>query len=98
MIWTKQSVSGIIVLLFAVTTAAADEIASAEFESVSLGVAHFETAGPPGVELPNLSVLLADRIGTYGVGRLVGPDQLGAPAQATRAFPPNSPPMNHSSP
>jgi lipopolysaccharide export system protein LptA len=65
----------------AAATATADEIPDVDFGSVRLGVARFETAGPPGAELPDLAVMLADRIGAYGVGHLVGPDQLGAPAQ-----------------
>ena len=47
-----------------------------------VGVAPFEVAGPSGVEVPDFATLLADLLGTRGVGRIVGPEQFGAPATA----------------
>lgn len=45
---------------------------------VSIGVALFERVAPPGVVLPELSSLLARRLATLGVDRVVGPEALGA--------------------
>ncbi len=45
---------------------------------VSIGVALFERVAPPGVVLPELSSLLARRLATLGVERVVGPEVLGA--------------------
>lgn len=47
---------------------------------VTIGVAAFERVGPPGSSIPDVAQLLADRFGVAGVGRVVGPAQLGAPA------------------
>lgn len=58
-----------------------DELA-ADVARVRIGVAPFEASGPSGVEVPDFATLLADLLGTRGVGRIVGPDQLGAPATA----------------
>jgi lipopolysaccharide transport protein LptA len=58
-----------------------DELA-AEAARVRVGVARFEAAGPSGAEVPDFAMLLADLLGTRGVGRIVGPEQLGAPATA----------------
>ncbi len=51
---------------------------------VSIGVAPFERVAPPGVVLPELSSLLARRLATLGVDRVVGPEVL---AVATGAEP-----------
>ncbi len=61
--------------------ATADAFA-AEAARVSVGVAPFEAAGPSDAELPDFATLLADLLGSRGVGRIVGPDRLGAPASA----------------
>lgn len=45
---------------------------------VSIGVALFERVAPPGVVLPEFSSLLARRLATLGVDRVVGPEALGA--------------------
>ena len=45
---------------------------------VTIGVAPFEGVAPPGGGVPDLAILLADRLGTRGVGRIVGPARLGA--------------------
>ena len=58
-----------------------DQLA-AEAARVRVGVAPFEVAGPSGVEVPDFATLLADLLGTRGVGRIVGPEQFGAPATA----------------
>jgi lipopolysaccharide export system protein LptA len=59
----------------------ADELPS-EAARVRVGVAPFAVAAPAGAEVPDFATLLADLLGTRGVGRLVGPGQLGAPASA----------------
>ncbi len=45
---------------------------------ISIGVALFDRVAPPGVVLPELSSLLALRLATLGVDRVVGPEALGA--------------------
>ncbi|MFV1978028.1 MAG: LptA/OstA family protein [Myxococcota bacterium] len=75
-------------LLPALHAAIADELPGVEGElaaeaaRVRVGVASFEVAGPSGVEVPDFATLLADLLGTRGVGRIVGPEQFGAPATA----------------
>lgn len=49
---------------------------------VSIGVAPFEQVAPPGEVLPPVSSLLARRLATLGIERVVGPEQLGAAALA----------------
>jgi lipopolysaccharide transport protein LptA len=45
---------------------------------LGIGVAPFESRAPPGAVVPDMATLLADRLGTRGVGRVIGPAQLGA--------------------
>ena len=45
-------------------------------EDVSLLVAPFEIVAPTGADLPEIALLLADRLGTRGLGRVVGPGAL----------------------
>jgi lipopolysaccharide transport protein LptA len=45
-------------------------------EDVSLLVAPFEIVAPAGADLPDVDLLLADRLGTRGLGRVVGPGAL----------------------
>ncbi len=63
----------------AVDAAPADERAR-EAARVRIGVAPFAVAAPSGVEVPDFATLLADLLGSRGVGRIVGPDQLGIAA------------------
>jgi len=72
-----------LVAIFAANARGAVETPEADPRGVRIGVAPFESSGPPGVELPDIATLLADRIGTRGVGRIIGPSQLGAPAKAS---------------
>jgi lipopolysaccharide export system protein LptA len=75
-------------LLPALGAAIADDLSGVEDERaaeaarVRVGVAPFEVAGPSGVEVPDFATLLADLLGTRGVGRIVGPERLGVPAAA----------------
>ena len=75
-------------LLSALDPAIADDLSGVEDElaaetaRVRVGVALFEASGPSGAEVPDFATLLADLLGTRGVGRIVGPEQLGAPASA----------------
>ena len=71
-----------LLVLFAADASRAGENDDVDPRGVRIGVAPFESSAPPGVELPDIATLLADRIGTRGVGRIVGPSQLGAPAKA----------------
>jgi lipopolysaccharide transport protein LptA len=66
--------------------AAAAEVSDSKSGGVSLGVALFETSGPPGTEFPDLGTLLADQIAASGVERVVGPSQLVSPTH-TQASP-----------
>jgi lipopolysaccharide transport protein LptA len=71
-------------LLPAVEPAGADDVSGAESEAarIRVGVAPFQVAAPMGVEVPDYATLLADLLGTRGVGHIVGPGELGAPASA----------------
>ena len=69
-------------LLLAAAWTGPVEAAEADPSGIRLGVAAFELSAPPGTDLPDVGTLLADRIATMGVARVVGPDQLGAPAKA----------------
>jgi len=72
--WTPAAATDDPALLAAETPSSAAQ--------VRVGVAPFAVAAPMGVEVPDFATLLADLLVTRGVGRLVGPDQLGAPASA----------------
>ena len=56
--------------------------AAAQAAGVSLGVAPFERNDLGPKDAPDVASLLADRLATRGVGRVVGPNALGAPAAA----------------
>jgi len=49
---------------------------------VAIGVAPFERAGAPGASVPDVATLLAERLATKGVERVVGPAKLGARSAA----------------
>jgi lipopolysaccharide transport protein LptA len=49
---------------------------------MAIGVAPFEVEAPAGADVPDVASLLADRLATKGVERVVGPSALGAPAKA----------------
>jgi lipopolysaccharide transport protein LptA len=53
-------------------------VAGAKPEDLAIGVAPFESQAAPGAAVPDVATLLADRLGTRGVGKVVGPSQLGA--------------------
>ncbi len=63
--------------------AATNPVSAASAADARVGVVKFETAGPPGIELPDVGTLLADRIGTLGVAKIVGPSELAAAADAS---------------
>jgi lipopolysaccharide export system protein LptA len=70
-------------LLAALTLAgpAPAEPTAGESRALALGVAPFQVDAPPGAAVPDVATLLADRLGTRGAQRVVGPSQLGvAPA------------------
>jgi lipopolysaccharide export system protein LptA len=69
-------------LLLAAAGLQAAESTEASGPAVTVGVAPFEKVAPSGDTPPDLCQLLAQRIGTLGVARVVGPDQLGAAALA----------------
>ena len=85
-IWISYLSLALTLSLPAFDAARADELPGGEGElaaeaaRVRVGVAPFEVAGPSGVEVPDFATLLANLLGTRGVGRIVGPEQLGAPA------------------
>lgn len=56
--------------------------APAQAAAVTLGVAAFERDGLAPTDAPDVASLLADRLATRGLGRVVGPKTLGAPAAA----------------
>lgn len=53
-----------------------------ESRRVALGVAEFERVPPASPDVPDVGALLADRLATLGVERVVGPARLGASASA----------------
>jgi len=54
-------------------------VARAAPEDLAVGVAPFESQAAPGAAVPDVATLLADRLGTRGVGKVIGPARLGAP-------------------
>ena len=86
--WTAYFGLALLLSLPALDAAIADDLSgvedepAAEVARVRIGVAPFEVAGPSGAEVPDFATLLADLLGARGVGRIVGPEQLGAPATA----------------
>jgi lipopolysaccharide export system protein LptA len=54
---------------------------------LAIGVAPFERAGAPGASVPDVATLLAERLATKGVERVVGPAKLGARATAEPSAP-----------
>jgi len=63
------------------SAAAADAHAPA-VSSIAIAVAPFERNVPPGAAVPDIETLLADRLGTQGVQRIVGPVELAVEADA----------------
>jgi lipopolysaccharide transport protein LptA len=63
-------------------TAAAAEKPAGDVSSIAIAVASFERHAPPGVAVPDVDTLLADRLGTQGVRRSVGPAELAVEADA----------------
>jgi lipopolysaccharide transport protein LptA len=63
---------------------AADE-PDPEASSIAIAVAPFERDAAPGAALPDIETLLADRLGTKGVKRIVGPAELAVEADAEPA-------------
>ena len=47
-------------------------------ESLSVGVAPFERVAGPGQNVPDVATRLAQRLGTQGIEKVVGPSELGA--------------------
>ncbi|MEE9606805.1 MAG: LptA/OstA family protein [Myxococcota bacterium] len=64
------------------TAVAADPPAAPSDPVLTIAVARFEAVAQPGRSLPDVATLLADRIGTRGVHKVVGPAQLGVAALA----------------
>lgn len=55
-------------------------------ESLSVGVAPFERVAGPGQNVPDVATRLAQRLGTQGIEKVVGPSELGAdPTAAPKA-------------
>jgi lipopolysaccharide transport protein LptA len=66
-------------------SAAATDEPAPQASSIAIAVAHFERDAPPGAALPDIETLLADRLGTQGVQRIVGPGELAVEADAEPA-------------
>jgi lipopolysaccharide transport protein LptA len=79
--WTIAFVLGVAV---GFSAAAAEEPAPAQ-SSIAIAVAPFERDAPPGATVPDVDTLLADRLGTQGVQRIVGPAELAVEADAEPA-------------
>jgi len=75
----------LLALLLAAPARAAEPAAAAQAPAkvpLALGVAEFERVPPASPEIPDVGALLADRLATLGVERVVGPTRLQAPASA----------------
>jgi lipopolysaccharide transport protein LptA len=66
-------------------SAAATDEPAPQASSIAIAVAPFERDAPPGAALPDIETLLADRLGTQGVQRIVGPGELAVEADAEPA-------------
>jgi lipopolysaccharide transport protein LptA len=75
-----------VLLLCSASLALATE-ADVSASSVALGVAPFEVEAPEGAAVPDVAQLLADRLGSRGVARIVWPADLGARPDADVASP-----------
>ncbi len=75
---------GSVVLAAGLSRAAGEssEVSVSPRGGVAIGVAPFERAGAPGASVPDVATLLAERLATKGVERVVGPAKLGARAAA----------------
>jgi len=73
----RRTLRGAFLALAGIALAAG--VALAAPADLAIGVAPFESQAAPGAAVPDLGTLLADRLGTRGVGKVVGPAQLGAP-------------------
>lgn len=84
----RRGVAGIVAgLLLATATLAQAQGSSSDGavppkSPMAIGVAPFEKSAPAGTEVPDVASLLADRLATKGVERVVGPSALGAAARA----------------
>jgi len=65
--------------------AAAADDSVRDVSSIAIAVAPFERDAPPGAAVPDVDTLLADRLGTQGVRRIVGPRELAVEADAEPA-------------
>lgn len=77
--------SGIALLLTSGVEAAGE---APDYSALSIGVAPFESVAPGGGDVPDIAAELANALDALGVGRVVGPEQLGAPALAEPAADP----------
>jgi lipopolysaccharide transport protein LptA len=66
--------------LGAIAVAASGDPAVPPKAGMAIGVAPFERVAPPGASVPDVALLLADRLASRGVQRIVGPASLGARA------------------
>jgi lipopolysaccharide transport protein LptA len=62
-----------LIVLCLVLASAGSAVAARRASEVSVYVAPFEHVGPEGTAMPDIAVLLADRLGTRGLGKVVGP-------------------------
>lgn len=69
-------------LVGALAALAGPAAARAAAADAAVGVAAFERVGAAGQGVPDVAGRLAERLGTQGLARVVGPAQLGAPAKA----------------
>jgi hypothetical protein len=72
----------VVIVICALLAGAAASAESAPAAAGSIAVAPFERRAAPGVVLPDIDQLLADRIGTLGVAKIVGPAELPVEANA----------------
>ncbi len=68
---------GLLALVLLALGSAGPPAQAAATRDLAVGIAPFEEVGPPGADFPDVARMLADRLGTRGVGRVAGPGQLG---------------------
>ncbi len=81
MLRARSSLGGLVAVAVLLVGAAVPAVAT-ESRRVALGVAEFERVPPASPDVPDVGALLADRLSTLGVERVVGPARLGASSSA----------------
>ncbi len=77
--------AGLVLLPLAVGAVESSDVPVSPKAQLSIGVAPFERVAALGASVPDVATLLADRLATKGVDRIVGPAELGTSASEPNA-------------